>query len=278
MSAYAITIVSPPDYIHSAAFDEVAETLHQGFLALGCDCIRTTEINITGRQHIILGHNVLHLIATPLADDAIIYNLEQVQIGSPWFQTSTLDRLRRHTVWDYSADNALALAQLGIQVAHIMPIAYTPSLTRIPQHVSQDIDVLFIGSLNERRQTTLNRMHDLGLSVVTGFGLYGEERDALIARAKVILNHHFYDAKVLEMVRISYLLANHRTVLSEYSANPSDDAALMGAVAFAHYDDLPNAALQLVQNPFLRAELANKGFKLMQQRPITAHLQAIIST
>lgn len=280
MTAYAITVISPPNYLHSAALHEVAETLHQGFLALGHDCIRTTATQVAGRRNIVLGHQLLHLLDEPsqaLASDAIIYNLEQVQIDSPWFQTHTLDLLRRHTVWDYSTDNAAALAQLGIEVAHIVPIGYSPSLTRIQANPAPDIDVLFIGSLNERRQVTLNRMHQLGLKVATGFGLYGAERDALIARAHIVLNHHFYETKVLEMVRISYLLANRCVVLSECSANPDDDAQLAGGIAFARYDDLPHAALQLMQNRSLRAQLANNGFKLMQQRPITTYLKAILS-
>ena len=53
-----------------------------------------------------------------------------------------------------------------------------------------------------------------------------------------MLNVHFYEAKVLEMVRVSYLLANRCCVLSEVSSEPEEDDALAGGVAFAAYDDL----------------------------------------
>ena len=42
----------------------------------------------------------------------------------------------------------------------------------------------------------------------TLFGDYGEVRDRWIARSRVVLNIHFYDIKVAEQVRLSYLLNN----------------------------------------------------------------------
>src|SRR5882757_7796130 len=38
MSRYSIWIVSPPNYIHSQAFDEVALSLNAAFRALGLEC------------------------------------------------------------------------------------------------------------------------------------------------------------------------------------------------------------------------------------------------
>lgn len=65
MTAFAVTVY------FSAIFDEVAETLHHGLLALGHDSIRTTQTNIEGRQHIVLGCNLLHEYDCSLADNAI---------------------------------------------------------------------------------------------------------------------------------------------------------------------------------------------------------------
>ena len=47
------------------------------------------------------------------------------------------------------------------------------------------------------------------------FNAYGGKRDALIARAKVVLNIHYYAAQVFEIVRVSYLLANSKAVVTE---------------------------------------------------------------
>ena len=61
-----------------------------------------------------------------------------------------------------------------------------------------------------RRACVINTLsgRPSGANVIPVFGLYGPPRDALIARSKIILNMHLYDAKVFEIVRVSYLLAN----------------------------------------------------------------------
>src|SRR3989344_4886862 len=99
---FAVTVVSPPGYIHSAAFNEAAETIHYGLRSLGHDSVLTTEGMLPGRRHIVLGSNLLPRYQLPFAHDAILYNLEQVEVGSPWFRHELIDIFRRHVLWDYS--------------------------------------------------------------------------------------------------------------------------------------------------------------------------------
>lgn len=273
----AVTVVAPPGYPHAAAFVEVAETLHAALTALGHDSMLTTEGRLPGRRHIVLGANLLPGYPLPLAEDAILYNLEQVQPGSSWFRPELLELFRHYTLWDYSRRNRDALAPLGIEVARLVPIGYVPELTRIEPAPDPDVDVLFFGSSNPRRTAVIERMRAAGLRVEAVFGVYGAARDALIARAKVVLNVHFYDAKVLEMVRVSYLLANRCCVLSEVSSDREDDDALAAGVAFAGYDDLVARAQELVADPALRARFGQRGLELMRERPATDYLRAALS-
>lgn len=274
---FAVTVVAPPGYPHSAAFLEVAETMHVALTALGHDSLLTTEGQVPGRQNIVLGCNLLLNHPLPLAPDAILYNLEQVQMGSSWFRPELLELFRRYTLWDYSRRNVDALDALGVKVARLVPVGYVPQLTRIEQARDLDIDVLFFGSLNARRIAVIESLRAAGLRAEAVFGAYGKERDALIARAKVVLNVHFYEAKVLEMVRISYLLANRCCVLSETSADPDEDDALAEGVAFAAYDDLVARARELVADGALRRRFAERGFELMRARPATEYLRAALS-
>lgn len=273
---FAITVVTPPGYIHSQAFSEVAESLHHGLLSLGHDSVLTTEGDLPGRQHIVLGSNLLPGFALPLARDAILYNLEQVQLGSPWFKPALLALFRQYRLWDYSERNALALRTLGVDVARVVPIGYVPELTRIEAAPEQDIDVLFVGSMNPRRQVVVDQMGALGLRVGAAFGVYGKDRDGLIARARLQLNVHHYDAKVLEMVRISYLLANRCAVLSEHSSNRAEDAALAEGVAFADYAGLAQRARDLIDAPQERDRLRQRGFEIMQARPMADYLRVAL--
>jgi hypothetical protein len=273
---YAVSVVSPPNYPHSAVFAEVAETLYHGLRALGHDTVLTKRTALPGRRHIVLGANLLPHFPSPLAEDAIIYNLEQVDAESGWLTPELLDIYRRHVVWDYSELNARRLSGLGVPVSHVLPIGYTEELSRIELHPNPDIDVLFVGSINIRRKQVLEQMRAGGLSVHTAFSVYGEERDRLIARSRLVLNVHLYEAKVLEMVRISYLLANRCVVLSEDSAEQGQDEALSAGVAFAGYADLPHRAVELIALPDERARLAARGFSLIRERHITEYLRPLV--
>jgi hypothetical protein len=65
-------------------------------------------------------------------------------------------------------------------------------------------------------------------------GVYREERDRLIARAKVVLNMHYYDARVFEIVRVSYLLSNEKAVVAECGATTTIEPDIRDAVRH-HY-------------------------------------------
>ncbi len=269
---FAVTVVSPPGYVHSAAFREVAESLHFGLMSLGHDSVLTTQGSLPGYQHIVLGSNLLPAYPLPIADSAILYNLEQVEVGGSWFKPELVNIFKRYTLWDYSQQNAQALVTMGIEVKHVLPIGYTKELTRFQAAPVQDIDVLFVGSLPPRRKAVLDQMSALGLRVAAGFGLYGKERDEAISRTKLMLNVHMYDAKVLEIVRISYLLANHCAVLSEHSSDLTEDNTLAGGVAFAPYSHLAERAQALINNPTERSQLSRRGFEIMTSRPVKDYL------
>lgn len=277
----AVTIISPPGYPHSECFREVAETLHAGLVELGHDCVLSTDpggAGMAGRRQVVLGSNLVPDRGIELPGDAVLYNLEQVYGGSPWMTPGLVALFQRHTVWDYSPSNAAALGAFGVRAGHVLPIGYAPVLTRIEPAAERDIDVLFVGSFNDRRRAVLNQMRARGLRVHTQFGVYGRERDALIARSKVVLNTHFYDAKVLEIVRISYLLANRCVVLSEPGADPAESAWLSGGVAFAPYDQLAERAVSLVADAAERARLSRGGFELMRGRPIAPMLREAVAS
>jgi len=90
---------------------------------------------------------------------------------------------------------------LGLPRPTYVPIGYVPELTRIAP-AAEDIDVLFYGASYERRYAVLRDLHDRGLRVKWLSGVYGASRDAWIARSKIVLNIHYWDAKIFEKVRL----------------------------------------------------------------------------
>jgi len=266
---FCIWIVSPPNYPHSRAFDEVALGLRSGFARLGMDVpIVRSPRHLRGRA-IVLGAGLLPRLNLPsLPSDLILFNLEQVQPNSPWFTAAYLDLLRNFPVWDYSRQNIRELRRLGITHVTFCGIGYEPELSRIPA-AEEDIDILFYGSINERRKKILDGLLQAGVKLKPLFGLYGEERDAFIARSKIILNIHFYDARVFEIVRISYLLANKKFVISEGGDGDEQARRFAPGIVFSRYQKLLDTCLHYLQLEWERRKIAARGFQLFAQ-----HFQA----
>jgi hypothetical protein len=268
---FAVVVVSPPGYPHSAAFDEVALTLEQGLLRLGHDAVITRALtgpDLVDRRAIILGAHLAPRAGLALPPGSILYNLEQIDGASAWLTPALIDLYRRHPVWDYSATNADRLVARAVPRPQVVPLGYVPELQRVPASPGgEDIDVLFYGSMNPRRQRVLDDLKRAGVRAQAVFGVYGAARDALIARSKLIINIHYYEAKVFEVVRVSYLLANRKVVVSERGADRQEEAAFEGAVAFAEYEGLVPTCLQLLADPAARAQRAAAGFDFFSALP-----------
>lgn len=271
---FAITTVCPTGYAHGGAYAEVSDSFHHALLRLGHSSTQAVNMLFSDARNIILGANLLGA-DEPLPEDAILVNLEQLEANTllpPYY----FERLLRHTVWDYSAANIGLLRSRGARNALQVPLGYVPALKRIHAG-TQDIDVLFYGSLNPRRSAVLDQLGATGARVEKLFGLYGPERDAFIARAKIVLNMHFYDAKILEVVRIFYLLANGVFVVSERGADAEESARFEGGLAYCGYDQLAGTCLRYLGDERARAGIAARGQELMYALPQTEYLRPAIA-
>lgn len=189
---------------------------------------------------VVFGAHLLN--ADILLGDAIVVQLEQ--IASPWVSGRAAgvyrSILRDHIVWDFSARNIAVLRSWGCRRVHLCRIGYAPELSCIAPVPVRDIDVLFYGSVSGRRMLMLAAMQRAGVNVKL-VAAFGAERDAFIARSKVVLNLHFYPDAAFEIVRCSYLMANRAIVVSEVGADPELEAQAEGGVRFAPYDGLVGA-------------------------------------
>ncbi len=276
---HCIWIVSPENYGHERAFDEVADALSEAFSELGGSAPvtrHTSEWN--GRVPIVLGGNLLKYAGIfELPEGSIIYNMEQIVSGIPWLNEIYLAALHRLPVLDYSAQNRDEMRRLlGIEHSGLLEIGYSPTLSRISCNREKDIDVLFYGSDNERRVEVLKTVASQGLKVAYHRGVYGAARDEHIARAKIVLNVHYYEQSVFEVVRVSYLLANKVCVVSEGSPDDPDVAWAVGGLEFAPPDILAARCVALVEDDARREQLAETGFQRITSRRQSALLQRCI--
>ena len=275
-TVFTVWIVSPPGLDNKPVFDDVAFGLARALGDLGFSAaVERDPSRIRGRP-IVLGAPWLALYpGLKLPPSAVIFNMEQIHPESPFLTPDFLRLLSRCEVWDYSRRNMAALAGLGARRLRYCGIGYSPLWTRIPP-AGEEVDVLFYGAVNPRRLDVLRALAAAGCKVAVADNLYGEKRDRLIARSRIVLNLHFFPARLFEIVRVSYLLANKRFVVSERGADPDLETPFEGGVAFADYPGLVNCCLAHLRDPEARARVAEQGFAQIRARPQTAFLRAAL--
>lgn len=242
---------------HNACFGDFKKALVDALLALGHTV--ASQDHPKG-QLILLGANDSNS-KIPVPSNAILYNAEQVADScEPVKLIAKSDPSR--IIWDYSSRNVARWHQLGFDNAVLCPIGYIRSMSTIVSTKDQDIDVLFYGALNGRRTKILDEIKKAKIKVVHLSGVYGAVRDRWIARAKVVLNMHYYENGLFEIFRVSHLVANHKCVVSEAGGGDAALEMLNTHLTSAHpYDALVDACRQFVQNKVIRHAQEERGFE-----------------
>jgi hypothetical protein len=264
-------------YIHSAAFREYAFGLLAAFAALGAKVdAADNELLVGDGINVVFGAHLLDPGAE-LPPNTLIVNLEQMRAGWPAQFPHYIELLRRHVVFDYSPSNVCRIRELtGNPHVHVLRPGYVPQLSCIEPAVKQDVDVLFYGSLNERRREILDALRAAGLVVQHLMGVYGAERDQWIARSKIVLNVHFYEDKIHEVVRTSFLLANRKAVVSECEPGTEIDDDMREAVVAVPYGDIVQTCVALAKDDARRHAVEQRGFEIFARRDQAALLAALL--
>jgi len=263
--AFHVLQIRPTGYIHAEGLTELAECVFFGLRRLGLPAFYREPPDRPARQIVFGAHLLNEQGINGLPATAILYNSEQIFPDSPWLRGAYCEGLRTREVWDYSAKNVSRLQELGARNVQHVPLGFVPELARIAP-ATEDIDVLFYGSVNPRRKKILDELQARGLKVVSLSGAYGEERDRAIARAKLVLCLHFYEEKVLEIVRIAYLLSNEKAVVAEWDAERTEHADLREALCGVPYEGLVEACEALIRDPAWRQSLGKRARQIFSLR------------
>jgi hypothetical protein len=214
---FHLNIMQPAGYVHSQGFLDQARFARYQFRKLGADVtigknrLREDAINIVFGAH--LGFDA------KLKDrySCVFLNLEQLGDGGANVGKDYLNLLSSSAVMDYDVRN---LAAYGCKDGDIPIISfqYAPYLSGTPALPIQErpIDLLFFGSINERRKAIFQRIKACGWSVsLFDHPLYGEERDHFIRHSKAVFNCHFYVSSRFEQARAFHTLSLGTPVISE---------------------------------------------------------------
>ncbi|MDP3521536.1 MAG: hypothetical protein Q8S02_13030 [Hydrogenophaga sp.] len=270
-------IIQPPGYIHVRAFDEVVQALAFSLVELGHQvAVQVNRLDNSARN-VLLGAHLGHQDAQPpLPADTVILNTEQLLTDEAGWNHLVLEWSRRHAVWDYSERNIEFLREQGARrVAHLR-LGFQPQLARIPAAAHEDIDVLFYGSVGPRRAKVIDALKARGLRVAVVFGVYGAERDALIARSRLVLNLHHYESKILEVVRIFYLMTNAKAVVCEVGPGTAADPMYLDGVCAVPYEHLVDTCVDLLRDDSKRNALAARARATLARWPQVEFTRALL--
>lgn len=159
-------------------------------------------------------------------------------------------------VWDWSEN---------------LRFGYSP-IYRLEADQAKDIDILFYGTLNERRLVTLkNLTRKNTLTIVVNE--YGPAIWARIHRARVVLSVHYYDQPENDMPRIAPLLSNGVFVICEKTVDPKFNA-LADYLVIVEKEKIPEAVDYYLAHPFERFDWADKGHEWIRKNPHVNDLTA----
>lgn len=142
-----------------------------------------------------------------------------------------------------------------------VPFRYSECLDYYRVDDLQDIDVLFYGTLSERRVNTLGRIRKMGMTVKVLHETYGLERDSVVCRAKIVLNLHRETPARLEVGRLVPLLSNGVFVVSETDLDWQTNQEWKDYVVFGDLDVIPEICRTWVARPVSRSMFAKRAYE-----------------
>lgn len=200
-----LVVIQPAGYVHSLVFLDTARYFRYQFRKLGYDVVISKNRVRADCVNIVFGAH----LGVPSEWHAryclVLVNLEQLGAGGAELPDAYLQLLSRHPVIDYRPENRRAYRDLeNSSDVPLVEFHHAPYLSTAPcfNLCDRPIDLLFIGSMNERRQRLIERIRSTGVDVaVFDQPMYGPERDDYVRQAKAVINIPFYETGTFEQVR-----------------------------------------------------------------------------
>ena len=222
--------------------------------------IDTAVRALVGRPDVVYFN--AHADPSSVPPRAIVYNFENIGI-----QLEPHDHFTGNVIWDFSRRNVERWHNAGREATHV-PVGYHPSMAlfRPKPWSERALDVTLVGCPNERRQALLDRLERRGLRVRMIYGLFGAERDAVLADTRVVLNPLYYEQGVFPVLRQIHAVANGLPVVSEVAPE---------APGWTHpgpvpYEAMADHAFELARAPAGNVDnLVGYATKVLHQHPLS---------
>jgi hypothetical protein len=232
-------------YTNSLVFHPIAKVIQY---ELGGNCEITNDLSKKNGIWILFYDSFHNNVHKQINSDYIVVQSEPLHIkGNDEyydFLNNAID------VWDYTSNFKIGYSKIW----------------ESEYQQSKPIDVLFYGSLNDRRLSILNKIENVKIlgGNDSNFG------DSLwvdyIMKSKIILSVAFYEPSNNDLFRIAPLLSNRCFVISEkcndeeFNNNPN--------FLTCDKDDIPKLCEYYVNKPIERLEWIDKGYEHIKNKHI----------
>lgn len=201
----------------------------------------------------------------------VSFQMEQ-SVSSRWFTDDYIRTLENSfAIFDYSLNNIAHLQELGLhakQMFHV-PVGYLDNYPERESDGSYDCDVLFYGDIhNARRRNFIDALSRV-CKVKIHSDLFGEALHAEMARARLIVNIHYYEDALLETTRLWECVSLGHLVVSERAIDMDQHQELQELVDFVEVDDV-SAMVERVS--YWLADDARRHQRLKQNRQLLHEL------
>ena len=252
----------------------------------GIPCILSEEIDyerdylyiFIGINKLITKYPTRYIIYQFEQADSYFLNYQNEKEYNYFFTEEYFNILKNaYQVWDYSQKNIKWLkSNLQLDNIIFVPICYCHILNRKNLlSTSKNIDILFYGSLNNKRKNILdNLISNYNINVVIkNNNIWEDDLDKLIYSSKIILNIHFYENSTLEMHRISYLLNNKAFIISEKTDETHLMSKYSSGIIFCEYTKIIDSCLfWLRQDSNKRKQISDKGYSIFKKESFEEYL------
>jgi hypothetical protein len=146
----------------------------------------------------------------------ILYVIEQT--SSKYFRDNNYLNMIKNAdyIWDFCVKNRKLFIEYPFSNYYYLACPFVKEDTFI---TSNKYDILFYGSINNRRRAILDKLTPK-YNIYIANNIKGAEKDNIIKQSKIILNLHYYYEAGLETCRLNEVLKYNKLVISEL---PFDD-------------------------------------------------------
>lgn len=206
-----------------------------------------------------------------------IFNFEQLastsSLAGPAYRAWLADWL----VLDYHASNVEQLRRENGpgQLAFELPLVPSESLVTTGDE-AKSADVLFYGTMSERRSRVIEQLESMGLKVELVAGAYGHELAPAVRRARIVLHVHYYEQALFPVARVLQPVMMGVPVVCETSVFSELNDWSHSGIVFADYAHLAETCRDLLDAPERMAQRARMSREFVRHIDFATPFERVV--